>query len=339
MNLAATNSAHETAASWALRLMDAPLDPADAAQFQDWLAADDRHPELFDAALAVWEETGAQATSDAMLDLRRSALRDLGKARNRPLSRWRRGAIVTAMAASVAAAVGLGAIVSNRPAVYSTDVGERRLVRLKDGSAVSLDADTRVSVAYDDRRRLLVLEKGRARFTVAKDAMRPFSVDAGGAVVVATGTSFSVERVKHEVRLMLYEGSVSVLRRRGPTQQLTPVLDRAGAPAERSLSGGRQLSVSADGASGPIGSFDPSRASAWEAGSLVFSDDPLDVAVARVNRYADRPIRIDGTAAASVRVSGVFTAGDTAAFVEGVTAALPVRSMRHADGTVALSAR
>src|SRR3546814_18419265 len=82
---------------------------------------------------------------------------------------------------------------TQQPQVYATGLGERRVVMLDDDSRLSLDANTRVRVKYSRAGRQLWLEAGRARFEVAKDPLRPFSVAAAGKIVVATGTEFSVE--------------------------------------------------------------------------------------------------------------------------------------------------
>src|SRR3546814_3322622 len=82
---------------------------------------------------------------------------------------------------------------------------------LDDDSRLSLDANTRVRVKYSRAGRQLWLEEGRARFEVAKDPLRPFSVAAAGKIVVETGTEFSVELLGRETRVILYEGHVAVL--------------------------------------------------------------------------------------------------------------------------------
>jgi hypothetical protein len=68
-------------------------------------------------------------------------------------------------------------------------------------------------VRMSGKQRELTLVRGRAKFDVAKDPLRPFTVVAGDKIVVATGTSFSVEMVGKDVRVLLYHGRVSVLDR------------------------------------------------------------------------------------------------------------------------------
>jgi transmembrane sensor len=65
---------------------------------------------------------------------------------------------------------------------------------------------------------------------------------------------------------------------------------------------------------------EPTHAGAWQAGRLVFENEPLVLAVARVNRYTQNKVRIGTLRDPAVRVSGFYRAGDTPAFVDGVAA-------------------
>jgi len=73
---------------------------------------------------------------------------------------------------------------------------------------------------------------------------------------------------------------------------------------------------------------------AWQRGLLVLRNEPLELAVARVNRYAPHALRVGDSIAAQTRISGVFIAGDTAAFVSGVTAAFALRARRARGATI-----
>src|SRR5690606_30755436 len=160
----------------------------------------------------------------------------------------------------------------------------------------------------------------RARFEVARNPLRPFSVTAANEVVVATGTAFSVELVRQQVRVVLYEGHVAVLDREDGNVRRTVAVGARKLPADQLLRPGKELvlPVAPQRSRTPvvaatIAPADPVRSLSWEAGQLVFEDEPLDLVVERMNRYATRPLAIGDAGAAGVRVSGVFTAGDTEA--------------------------
>jgi transmembrane sensor len=126
---------------------------------------------------------------------------------------------------------------------------------------------------------------------------------------------------------VLYEGHVAVLgpanNLKGPPQPVR--LATRGTPADQLLTPGRELVMNTAAPVATVMVTDPARTLAWEGGQLVFDDEPLGVAVERVNRYSTAKLAVGDAAAGQVLVTGVFTAGDTRAFVEGVTAVFPVR--------------
>ena len=159
---------------------------------------------------------------------------------------------------------------------------------------------------------------------------------AGDRLVVATGTTFSVERVADQMRVVLYEGHVAVLDGEGAKGRPPPLLKVDGAPTETSLAPAHELVATVSSGTASVTPTDPARAGAWETGQLVFQDEPMDLAVARVNRYARVKLRIGDPNVARLRISGVFISGDTRAFIDGVTAVLPVRAVSGQGGETVL---
>ncbi|HXA37370.1 MAG TPA: FecR domain-containing protein [Phenylobacterium sp.] len=317
----------ETAALWCVRLADGWLTPAQQAEFDAWLAEDAAHAEAFEEAASTWREFAGAESAPEFLRLRMDALRQSGARRRFAFlsPRW----AVAAAAVLLVASAGLWIWVS-APTVYRTGVAERRVAVLKDGSKISLDAATIVRVRYSANRRDLELIRGRAKFDVAKDPMRPFSVVAGQKVVVATGTEFSIELLQRKVHVILYEGHVAVLDGKRGGEAGRPLrLGSSNAPADQGLAPGRELVVAETSDEASVAPTDLSRDLSWEAGQLVFVDEPLSSAVERVNRYSKEKLEIGDAAAGQVRVTGVFTAGDVQAFLEGVSAAFPVRAIQR----------
>jgi transmembrane sensor len=75
---------------------------------------------------------------------------------------------------------------------------------------------------------------------------------------------------------------------------------------------------------------DPLQALAWREGKLVFDNEPLERVVARMNNYGATPIAAEGPAA-QLRISGVFKAGDTAAFVDAMRSYFGLTALRRED--------
>jgi len=332
-------TAAEAAGVWCMRLSEGPLHGEDQAAFDRWLDADERHRAAFEEAVTTWREFDGAESEPEFLSLRLEALQTLRRStrlpRMRLSPRWAAAAAVVVIAIG-----GAGVWLGSLPTIYETGVGERHVVMLKDGSKVSLDADTRVEVKYSDNRRALRLDRGRAKFDVAKDPLRPFSVAAADKTVVATGTEFSVELLRQDVHVILYEGHVAVL---GPMSiahvaQPLHLASNGAVPADQLLTPGHELVAPQATAAATVALTDPARTLAWEGGQQVFVDEPLASAVERIDRYSDRKVSIGDPAAGRILITGVFMDGDTRAFIEGVTAVFPVRAESQNGQTVLTSA-
>ena len=321
----------EAASAWCLRLSEGPLGPAEQQAFDAWLDEDQKNLPAFERSVAVWQRYGDASTAPEFIEVRERALATF---RRRNRRRWAQRGLgwraISAIAASLVLILICSLWYQAQPDVYRTGVGERRIVMLADGSRVSLDAATELDVKMGGNRRELNLVSGRAKFDVAKDPLRPFSVRVGRKLVVATGTSFSVEMVNGRMRVILYEGQVAVLDAPGSGKAIPLRLERRAVPADQALKPGRELVAALDQPVAIVAVADLPRSLSWESGQLVFNDEPLNLAVTRVNRYAAKPVVLEG-GVGSLPVNGVFNTGDVDAFLIGVEETLPVRVTRGTD--------
>jgi transmembrane sensor len=326
----------EEAAGWRSRLAREP-GLEHSAEYIAW-SADPLHVRALDAVREAWSAMGTLDTAPEILELRRQALMRLPR---KGASRWSMRKVATRAAAAFAAiaVVGTGAyylrcyLSTYLPTNYETLIGERRVIALPDGSRMSMDSDTKVHVTYCDTARMITLDRGRSRFDVAHDPNRPFTVTAGPETVVAVGTSFNVERLQSSVLVTVIQGQVVV------KNAVEPARNPTGADPESSISlkPGEQF-VFARNVRPAIVPADLQVVTAWETGHLVFRDEPLGSAVARVNRYTAHPVMIDPSIA-SIRISGVFNAGDISSFVSAVTSYLPVQASTTAGNDILLQPR
>jgi transmembrane sensor len=325
----------EQAALWCMRLSEGRMTREDENRFSDWLEAEPAHTEAFEQAAATWQEVHAAEAAPEFLRLRVEALESLQQRHRERAIRLTRRPLARSLLAAAPVAVTLAAALlwwTQRPEAYSTGLGERRVVRLQDGSSVSLDASTEVTAKLTRGSRVIHLIHGRAKFDVSKDPLRPFSVAVGDRVVVAIGTAFSVELVNKHMQVVLYEGRVSVLGPKGLTPAASDVHEpppvrtySAGAATPQELTAGQELDVELPTAATRISTVDRTHSLAWESGQLEFVDEPLATAVERMNRYPGPRLAVGDARAGSLLITGVFASGDTQSFVEGVTAAFPVR--------------
>ena len=320
----------EEAAGWRLRLARDPS-LGGSTEYLDW-CSDPLNSRAREAVGKGLSAVGSLDTVPEMLELRRQALARMRRASAR---RWNPRTIKIGAAAAVLVASVIGAtalylcrwdlITYFNTQIYQTDIGERRVVALPDGSRISMDSDTRIGVMYLKKERSITLERGRSRFDVAHDSTRPFTVNAGPQTVEAIGTSFDVERLQSTVLVTLIQGQV-IIKNVAMT-----------AAEAISLKAGEELVV-AGNVRPAIVAADPQVARAWESGRLLFRDEPLGDAVARVNRYTAHPIMIDPSIA-SIRFSGVFNAGDIGSFVSAVTSYFPVEASTTETNSILLKPR
>lgn len=338
MSRGAAENARAQAAAWLMRLHEGPIALEEELELELWLEANPANREALTDMARAWRMADEAAALPALVATRADARKALRKASRppspagRPWLRYAAGALAACLLLIVATLY-----FPSGGETYRTGIGERRMVTLNDGSKLSLDAASTVEVRYDGERRALRLLAGRARFEVAKDPRRPFTVTAGGRMVVATGTAFSVEMLQAEIRVVLYEGSVSVLEDGPADQAPRHVLLRGNArtPAERLLVPNTALIVPATpSAAARLEPVDGIRSASWEQGQLVFSDEPLGVAMERVNRYSRIKLSADDAVTAALPVSGTFNAGDSEAFVDGVTALYGLRKLQRGDTVV-----
>lgn len=332
---AVTDEMLEAAMLWRHRIDSGEWSVDDEANFEIWLQADERHALAYEEIRELCGFLDQHAASPELLGARKEVL---ASAHRRARRRWTgpavvlraptRRAIAAALVAGVVGSAGAWALIE-RGDVYQTKRGERRAVILDDGSVLSLDAMSKVAVRYTEAERRLTLERGQARFDVAHDVSRPFSVTAGDRRIIATGTAFNVDMLAPEVRVTLIEGRVVVLQQgRGA---LRPALPSSKAVALRA---GQSLVAKKDGGPPKVAAADLAEATAWQQGQLVFNDEPLAQAVQRINRYTSQRIAVADDTVGAITVSGTFNAGDIDAFVEAVNSFLPVHAVTGPDGII-----
>jgi transmembrane sensor len=329
-------SALSAAAAWRVRVADG-MTGGDWAEFELWIE-NARNAQAFAAADGAWRVFDDVAAEPEIVLLRSRALQGARKAARQ---RWINGSaakkmfrligpVAAGIILTVALVLGLAAQHPDRK--YATAPGERRMIRLEDGSRVVLDEDTEVTTHFSRQARSLQLLRGQARFEVAHDVQRPFSVTARTHSIVAVGTIFNVDLLDSKLLVTLVEGRVLVR----PSGQAGASAPTRGAEPVLTLSAGEQLIQQVGVPTVVVPHVNPGEASAWQHGKLIFDNELLSDAVARVNRYSHAKLAVADHRAADQRISGVFDTGDTSAFVEGVTSYLPVRAVRASGGGIEL---
>lgn len=300
------------AAEWLARLERPNVGEADWTAFDAWLNAAPEHQQAYDQVLALWSEMEAAAPHlDRALDQQTRSRPDTSR-------RWLLAGGLAA--AGLVAAVTPWGDITAPTTTYQTAKGERLSVALTDGSRIDLNAGTRLTVRLKGHERRVVLDEGQAIFDVAKDARRPFLIEAGDRTVRVLGTQFDVR---------YRDGRQSVTVARGRVE----VRPSAGAAGQAyRLTVGQRLDHETGAAEARLSTASPQAVFAWRTGQLVYRNEPLANVVADLNQYSDQPLKVADARTGRLPFSGVLAASDSHDMVRTLTLIAPVTSTSTPEG-------
>lgn len=291
----------EEAAKWVARQDAGAWSPEDEEALQAWLDGDPRRPGALLQAQAAWMTLDEPVVEASVVGIVSS-----------PSPVGRRAMLAGGgllIAASVAGAWAWLGSATN----YSTTLGEVRRVPLADGSVATINTESTVAVRIEDKRREVRMEGGEAWFQVAKDAARPFVVQAGRVRVKAVGTAFAVRRIEGGAVVMVTEGIVETW------------VEGAEGHRVRLIAG--QRAFVADNAAiseQTVGTPTVDRALAWRSGRIDLAGETLSDAIAEFNRYNGRRIVLLNAALADEQFDGLFRTDDPEGFATAVHTALSI---------------
>jgi transmembrane sensor len=307
------SSIREHAAEWFLRLHAHDLNVAERFAYMQWLKQSPTHIGetlqiciLYSILYPMKQQLFFANAGDAsnVIDL---PSRDAPAAPARTRASWHIRSL--AIFAGVGLVLVAGMMVGRAwlASTIETQASEWRSLTLDDGSFVSVGPHTQLRDHFDDRQRVLQLSHGEVLFQVAKDPARPFIVEAGLAVVRATGTRFAVSRSERAVIVTVEEGRVLVS-------------DGAGRSGAVALTAAEQVTVS-DVWPPIVERIDAARALAWSNRRLVFENETVAAAAEEFNRRNRVQIVVD-PALGSKQVRGSFHADDPVSFADFIAARL-----------------
>ena len=336
------------AASW-LAQREEGFTPDQEAGFLRWRLADPRHA----AALDRLEETVGilgllpEIADDPRLEGHVFASGDSeverdGSARSEPVpasagpgSTFKTLGYVTGLAAAVA----LGFVAwqagwlpgsVERQEIATTANGYQRVL-LPDSSIAQLNASTQMRVEFTARERRVALAEGEVHFNVAKDAARPFVVEAHGVRVRAVGTAFNVRLAGGGVDVLVTEGVVRVERDGAAEPLVLAANERATVPAV--------LQPVAVAAAPTVEKVEPEAvrvALAWQEPRFVFVDAPLAQVVEKFNARNRVQLQLADPELGARVVGGTFRHDDVETFVRMLENSGDVTTERVGDSRIVL---
>ena len=211
---------------------------------------------------------------------------------------------------------------------FQTEIGEQQHFDLPDGSKIQLNTGSKVELVFNPKQRLIRLLEGEAKFDVAKDAHRPFTVEAGSKSFTALGTVFNVQKNQVQensaasLELLVTEGRVLIAN----AEEDLDVIKAAFNQESNTLLSGVVIKAGqkADVISQHLASIhalsdeEIQRDLAWQQGMLVFDGEPLSQVLKDISRYTEARFQIADPNTAELKVAGFFKAGD----IKGMLASL-----------------
>jgi len=299
--------AAEQAIDWMLRLHSGASASTDAAAFAAWHAHDEANRAAWARLSERLDGPYAQVRAiDARLPGQAGEVREVLL---RPPQRRR--FLLRSLAA--AGLLGGSAWLTDRvtplatlTADLRTGTGERRDIRLADGSQLALNARSAVDVAFDGHTRALYLRRGELVVDVAPGD-RPFLVHTRHGSARALGTRFAVREEGSRSLVAMLAHSTELLAANGHRLRL-----EEGESAVLDGNGIARLSLR------------PASLGAWTGGLLVADDLPLAEVVERLRPYCRGLLRLAPNAA-GLRVQGVFPLDDPARSFTALAETLPLK--------------
>jgi transmembrane sensor len=317
------------------RYLAGEASPTDAEAVRKWLAEDPEHARLLEDLRHITHVTRERVPESSAAVAWAKAVKALAVPARRP---WMRRLLVAGLAAAavLVALIGTAAVLLRPPrgSEYATTAAHRSVIRLRDGTRVTLGPTSRIRYAagYGRAHRDVSLD-GEAYFEVARDTRRPFRVHTAGSVTEDVGTAFAVRAYggQNATEVVVAEGRVAVWR-----------ADTAGAlvprPAARPLLllDARDMGrLDSRGLATLRRDVDVARYLAWTHGVLAFDGTPLSEVVFTLERWYNVEIHLADGSLATRRLTATFSNEPIDLVIKRIALTLGLR-VERADGSVLL---
>lgn len=299
------NDIHTEAVDWALRLHGGCLNEADQRRLDNWLSRSPKHRRALEQARELLGPVGDALKDDP--DFTRSIIRQR-QARTRTVLPF----ILLAGIAAGGIFMGTGGLVRLRADVVTAG-NEMTEVQLADGTRVFLNGKSAFAEHFTASERRVTLLDGEAYFEVAKDAARPFTVEAGAGRIRVTGTAFNINITDDGTEVVVTEHAVVV----------TGNASTAGVE----IAAGEKLSYDDAGTLGAVETAPASSAALWRKGRLIFENRRLATVAEEIFRHLPGRVIIARPSVADRRISGSFDLSSPQEALESFSSAFGVRTV------------
>ncbi len=227
-----------------------------------------------------------------------------------------------------------------------TLISEQNSLTMSDGTHIQLNTNSIVEIAYTSSFRQLTLVQGEARFDVAKDKSRPFTVTSGEKSFTALGTIFNVQKNDdREMELMVTEGRVLITKSTEALEVIKQTLLTTNENTKKSelpgllvVSGEKAVIAKHEEIPVKRVSLDQvQRDLAWQQGMLIFDGEPLSKALSEISRYTSSRFEVTDPQISQVKVSGYFKANDIDGLLASLKSNFNISHSKGANSTILLA--
>jgi len=201
-----------------------------------------------------------------------------------------------------------------------TAAGERRDLRLQDGSLLQLDTASALNIDLEQGARLLTLIEGEMALNMAGN-VPPMIIQTRQGRVQASGAELCIRQQGDQCLVYVWRGDVELSAQHGQSLRLRS---------------GQQATMSAESISS-VRAFDV-RQPGWRQGVLSVENQPLGVFLAELSRYRPGILRWQPELE-RLNVTGTFRLDDTDQILKLLAASLPVQVVSRTRYWVTLSLR
>lgn len=292
----------QQAAAWLVALDGGTADTED---FERWRTDDPRHAAAFAEVTHAWQEL------DRLRPIRSEHVPSPPIISRRNLFR----AAAATGVVGIASAAGFPFL---NEASATTGIGERRVIKLPDGTRIELNTRTRVRWPRLLGHRKLWLDQGEIAIDVVPGDS-PFTLIAVKTVSLDSG-QYNVRADADVVTLLPLRGQAVV----------------GGKP----VGVGHMGSITRSGAAVAVADGDArERSTGWQRGEIIFDGETIADAAAEYNRYLERPIIVADPDLARQRLGGRFQSGDPMPFLQALADGFGARVTDTGQGPIIISSR
>lgn len=311
----------EDAAHW-LASLDAGT--ATPESFEVWRSADPARAAAFLRAASVWTTLDQAKLHTSPDDWTADAVPQS----EAPARQYDRRKMLRAGAVGGVALLAGTAFLATRQSMKSasTEIGERRIVRLEDGGSIELNTQSAVSWRIDDERRRIRLEHGEVALSVPPARSGNCRLDAGGCIADLSPGQYGARVSEDGLRLFVVDGAALVWVADAANQARPVRL----APTETAIFNASDIRR------GRLSTEDMASLSAWRRGEIILQGQTLTEAVADYNRYLTKKIVLADPQLADLRLGGRFLTSEPDAFLRALTTQFGAR-VRSNDRSIVVT--